>query len=55
MKKYKGYWNFTPMPECTTHIVKANNEDEAVDKLIAWAFEHQGIVDEPMDFDVKEI
>jgi hypothetical protein len=55
MKKYKGFWTFTPMPECTTHVVEANNEDEAVEKLIAWAFAHQGCVDEPMDFDVKEI
>lgn len=55
MKKYKGYWSFAPMPECTTYVVEAHDEDEAVVKLIAWAFAHQGIVDEPMDFDVKEI
>ena len=41
------------MPECTTHVVEANNEDEAIEKLIAWAFAHKSSVDEPMDFEVE--
>ena len=55
MKYYRGFWSFAPVPECTTHIVEANNEEEAVEKLIKWALAHQGIVDEPMDFEVEEL
>lgn len=54
-KKYKGYWSFAPMDECTTHVVEATNEDEAVEKLITWAFAHKSIVDEPMDFEIEEL
>jgi len=55
MKRFRGYWSFAPMPECTTHVVEAHDEDEAVEKLIAWALAHQSIVDEPMDFEVTEV
>ena len=55
MKYYRGFWSFAPMPECTTHVVEANNEDEAVEMLIVWAFAHRNCVDEPMDFEVEEL
>lgn len=55
MKIYKGYWSFAPLDECTTHMVEANNEDEATEKLIEWAFAHKDCVDEPMDFEVEEL
>ena len=54
-KYYRGFWSFAPLPECTTHTVEANNEDEAVEKLIEWACTHRNCVDEPMDFEVKEL
>ena len=53
MKKYKGYWSFAPLEEMTTHTVLARTEDEAVEKLIAWAMEHRSSVDEPCDFEVE--
>lgn len=55
MKQFKGLWSFAPMWEYTTHIVEANNEDEAVEKLVKWAFEHRNCVDEPWDFEVVEL
>jgi hypothetical protein len=54
-KYYRGFWSFAPLDECTTHMVEANNEDEAVEKLIAWALANKGCVDEPMDFEVEEL
>lgn len=54
-KYFRGFWSFAPMGECTTQIVEASNEDEAVEKLIEWALAHQSIVDEPMDFEVEEL
>lgn len=54
-KYYRGFWSFAPLDECTTHMVEANNEEEAVEMLIAWALENQGYVDEPMDFEVEEL
>lgn len=52
MRHYKGYWSFAPMPTATTHIVEAENCEEAVYKLEAWANAHQGCVDSPFDFQV---
>lgn len=52
-KQYKGFWSFAPI--WTTHIVEASNENEAVAKLTAWALEHEGCVDNPLDFEVKEV
>jgi hypothetical protein len=54
-KHYRGFWSFAPLDECTTHMVEANNEDEAIEKLIEWAFAHKGCVDEPLDFEVEEL
>ena len=42
------------MDECTTHVVEANSEEEAVDKLAEWAFTHRNCVDEPWDFEIEE-
>jgi hypothetical protein len=53
MKHYKGYWSFAPMPEMTTHIVEAENYDEAETKLIAWARAHRGYVDCPFDVQIE--
>ena len=54
-KYYRGFWSFAPLPEPTTYAVWANNEEEAIEKLSSWAFSHQSIVDEPMDFEVEEL
>lgn len=54
-KYYRGFWSFAPLDECTTHVVEANNANEAVEKLIAWASANRGCVDEPMDFEVEEL
>jgi hypothetical protein len=54
-KYYRGFWSFAPLPEYTTHMVEANNEDEAIAKLGVWACEHKNCVDEPWDFEVEEL
>ena len=54
-KFYRGFWSFAPLPEPTTHMVEANNEDEAVEKLAEWAYVHRHYVDEPWDFEVEEL
>lgn len=54
-KHYRGFWNFAPLPECTTHVVEANTEDEAVELLGSWACAHRNCVDEPWDFEVEEL
>lgn len=55
MSKFRGYWSFAPMDECTTHTIEAKNEDEAVEKLAEWAHAHRNWVDEPWDFEVEEL
>lgn len=55
MRKFIGYWSFALLGEPTTHVVEANNEEEATEMLITWAFAHKGCVDEPMDFEVEEL
>ena len=54
-KYYRGFWSFAPLHECTTHMVEANNEDEAIQKLAEWAYLHKHCVDEPWDFEVEEL
>ena len=54
-KYYRGFWSFAPLDECTTHMVEANNEDEAVEMLGAWACTHRNCVDEPWDFEIEEL
>lgn len=55
MHKYKGYWSFCPMSEMTTYTVEAHTEEEAVEMLIAWAYQHRSIVDEPCDFHLEQL
>ena len=55
MHKYKGYWSFAPVSEMTTHTVEAHTEDEAVELLMAWAFKHTSILDEPCDFEIEQL
>ena len=54
-KYYRGFWSFAPLPEMTTYVVEANNEDEAIELLGTWAYAHQNCVDEPWDFEVEEL
>lgn len=54
-KYYRGFWSFAPLPEMTTNVVEANNEDEAIELLGTWAYAHQNCVDEPWDFEVEEL
>ena len=54
-KYYRGFWSFAPLPEMTTYVVEANNEDEAIEMLGTWAYAHQNCVDEPWDFGIEEL
>jgi hypothetical protein len=55
MSWYKGSWNFAPMPEDTICIAMAENEEEAVERLTAWALEHKSAVDNPHDFELEQL
>ena len=55
MAFYKGIWTFAPMSENTFRIANAENEEEAVEKLTAWALEHTSIVDNPHDFTLEMV